>query len=395
MKVVHLLYSDTGGAGIAACRLHAALRGQGVDSRMLCIDKTSPDPYIYRYRIRSLPRRIEHLHIPVRQNKYRKIFRKAHSSYEVMSFPEAMYDISSHYLIHDADIVNLHWVGNMLNYPLFFRHVRQPIVWTLHDMNPFLGCAHYMGDVERNAEYSCWENRIREIKKKSVSQHPDINIVAPSAWMAGYSRASEMFSARPHHVIPNSIDTGIFRYYDKSLVRELFGIPADIPVLLFCSQSVNNPRKGFDLLAEALKMIDHRCLLLAIGMNSNAIQHENIRFLGNIHDEQLLALMYSCADAFVLPSREDNLPNVMLESLCCGTPVISMPNGGMRDCIADSVNGFIVPETTPESLAGTINSFLGDIHVFDRKSISDSAVMKYSHEVQAGDYISLYSRLVP
>lgn len=393
MKVVHISYSDQGGAGIAACRLNKALNMCGVDSVMLCIEKTTSDSTVHQYRISSIARRIEHLHIPVRQNKYRKIQRKYASSYEVMTFPEAIYDISTHHLIQDADIINLHWEGNMLNYPLFFKNVRKPVVWTLHDMNPFLGCAHYMGDVERNSECLAIENRIREIKRKAIAQHDNINVVALSDWMATYSKKSEILGTRPHYLIPNSVDTSVFRYYDKNSIRELLHIPVDKPVLLFCSQNISNYRKGFDLLLDAIKIIGDKCILMAIGTNNSNKQSDNIKFIGNIHDEQLLALMYASADAFIIPSREDNLPNVMLESLCCGTPVISMSNGGMRDCICNMKNGLLVPELSPESLAETVTGFLENINHFDRKSISDDATKKYSPERQAAGYISLYTQL--
>ena len=211
--------------------------------------------------------------------------------------------------------------------------------------------------------------------------------------MASYSKKSETLGNRPHHIIPNSVDTTVFRYYDKKSIRKLLRIPVDAHVLMFCSQSIENYRKGFDLLRDAVRIIDNKCLLLAIGMNNNAIQYDNIQFIGNIHDEQLLALMYASADAFIVPSREDNLPNVMLESLCCGTPVIAMPNGGMRDCICNMKNGLLVPEISAKSLADTITHFLNNLNHFDRESISDDATKKYSPDKQATAYISLYSRL--
>ena len=394
MKVVHVSYSDTGGAGIAALRLNTALGRYGVDSSMLCIDKHTSDPSVHQYRVGSIARRIKHLHIPVRQNRYRKAYLEHARFYEAMSFPEAIYDISSHPLIREADIVNLHWVGSMLNYRDFFSKVRKPVVWTLHDMNPFLGCAHYLGDIRKNPACLPLEYRLRRLKEEAVGKHHDLTVVNLCEWMAEYSMKSDMFSGRPYRIIPNGIDTSVFRFYDKSKVRELFSLPQDRPVLLFCSQNINNPRKGFDMLLDAIPRISQDCILLAAGTDMNNMKCSNVRFLGNIHDEMLMALVYAAADAFILPSREDNLPNVMLESLCCGTPVISMSNGGMRDTLVDMVNGILVQEMDSGALASAVDIFISNMSAFDRKSISENAVAKYSYGVQAENYIRLYEEIL-
>ena len=395
MNVLHISSSDSGGAGIAAHRLHHALMESGVDSKMLCLNRHHKDN-VYTYNVPLIDRLISHLPIPYRQNKYRSLIQDTNSSYESTTFPEAIYDISNHPLIQEADIINLHWVGGMLNYPKFFRSVKKPIVWTLHDMNPFLGFAHYEGDRERNSQFAKSENKVRSLKLKAYSQHDNITVVNLCRWMYDYSSNSEAFKNRHHAIIPNSIDTSIFKNYDQISLRTILDLPLNKPVIMFCCQSLINSRKGFDLLLDAFPGISSECFFLVIGNNSGIpdLKKCNIKSLGTVSDEKYMALLYAASDVHVLPSREDNLPNTMLESLCCGTPVISFSNGGMRDIIKYGFNGILVKDQTGKALAEAINNFIATKAKFDRNEIIKIAHAQFAPQVQANRYMELYNSIV-
>lgn len=399
MKVVILSSSDCGGSGIAALRLHKALMAYGVDSSMLCFFKGTNTPKVYRSRINKsiYTKIIESLPFPFRQNKYKKQYQMLlkEGAYEIWSFPEAIYDISKHPLVQQADIVNVHWIGNHLNYESFFKNVKKPIVWTLHDMNPFLGISHYCGDRDANPHFLSFEEQIRILKVKAISQHPNVSVVNLCNWMKSYSSRSEAFANRKHAVIPNSIDITTFRIYDKIEVRKELGLPVDKLVLLFVSQSVENRRKGFDLLQDALKSLNRDCVLLVVGSVSDSLKDvPNCRFVGTVNEEQRMALLYAAADAFILPSREDNLPNTMVESLCCGTPVISFSNGGMCDYIRTLENGVLVEQINSEALLDGIILFLDNVNQFDRYSISQDAHEVFSPSVQAKRYVDFFQSIL-
>ena len=392
MKVTHITYSDAGGAGIAAVRLNnALLASTNIESRILCLHKTTKGNNIYQYK-KSLASRIIS-NLPNREQFYFHEICKLGGQYECFSIPYANYDITKHHLIQDADIINLHWIGNMLNYPSFFRHVRQPIIWTLHDMNPFLGIAHYTGDLQNNTNCINIENKIRIAKEKAIHRKKDITIVNLCNWMKTHSEQSDCFSRYKHTIIYNSINTSIFKLYNKKYIRKILNLPENNPILLFCSQNVNNPRKGFDLLKEAIQKIHRECVFLAIG-NTTYINMPNVILFGEVHDEVLMALLYSAADAFILPSREDNLPNTMLESLCCGVPVIATPNGGMRDIIIKMENGIITKETSADAIAEAITMFLDNREFFNSLNISSQAHKQFAPEIQAEKYSNLYSDTV-
>ncbi len=397
-NVVHISSSDSGGAGIAAYRLNKALLKYGVNSKLLCLHKSSSDPSVVRFNVSLFDRFIGHLPISYRQNKYQKLIRKIEQekSYESITFPEAIFDISEHPLIKNADVINLHWVGGMLNYPIFFKKINKPIVWTLHDMNPFLGVAHYEGDYLRNEKYRNVEDKIRELKIRAYSNHYSLTVVNLCKWMYDYSIKSDAFKNRHHEIIPNSVNTDIFKFYDKNLIRKILQLPIDTPVIMFCSQSVANFRKGFDLLETAMHHLSSEPIFLVVGNidRTNHINNSRLKILGAVSDERYMALLYSAADAFVLPSREDNLPNTMLESLCCGTPVISFDNGGMKDFIVDEENGLLVKTQTGESLTDSINRFLSIRNNFDRKKIAQKANDLFSPEKQAYSYNKLYTSIL-
>lgn len=394
MKILIISYSDSGGAGVAALRLHQALVAEGEESRLLCFNKSSDYPGVVFVQKSLRGRILEHLPFPLWNNKYRKIARLIDRDYECVSFPESIDYITNHPLVEEADVINLHWVGSILPYKKFFKKIRKPIVWTLHDMNPFLGCAHFDMDVNRFPEWQEIEDAIRIKKEKWIHQARSLVVVDLCRWMQSHSSTSGALGRYVHHIIRNSIDISIFKPYDKKSVRDILEIPLDKKVLMFASQKISNYRKGYDLLQKALEQIDD-CFLLVLGASSDSVfNKKNVRYLGAVKDERLMAYCYAAADAFLLPSREDNLPNTMVESLCCGTPVITMPNGGMIDIVENGVNGYISKDVSTEGLIKAISDYMIKGVGLSREEISRKAHGMFSPAVQAKAYISVFRNAV-
>lgn len=395
MKVVHISSSDSGGAGIAALRLNKALNSIGVDSSLLCVHKSTNNDKVIRYNIPFISKLVAHSHLPILQNKYINNVELYEKNYEAVSFPEAIYDLSCSPLIKDADIINLHWVGNVLNYSKFFKNVQKPIFWTLHDMNPFMGISHYMGDFYKNQNrFGHIEDKVRNIKHKAILNANNLQIICLCDWMKQYSEKSISFQGLNHHIIHNSVDTEIFKIQDKISCRNILGLPYNKKILLFCSQSISNKRKGFDILLKSLTKISSNYFICIIG-NINGIDiPKNIEYkcFGSLQDELTLSIIYSASDLFILPSREDNLPNTMLESLCCGVPVISFTNGGMCNVIQDGITGILVREQNSESLARGIDNFFEFQNKFNCKQISDAAREQFSPFTQATNYLEIYKQ---
>ena len=108
--------------------------------------------------------------------------------------------------------------------------------------------------------------------------------------------------------------------------------------------------------------------MCAIGVKTNTLKTEDNRIeLGIIRDERLMSVVYSAADVFVIPSLMDNLPNTVLESLLCGTPVIGFPVGGILDMVQDGENGYLTNEISVPALVKTLNTYLAAPTIFDNR----------------------------
>ncbi len=398
MKIVHISTLEDGGAGIATIRLHEGLIKKGIDSTFLCaIAKghsaltrvaEEPDPtLLQRIALRAgvtVFDTVEH---------ERKKIKSCRGDYEYYSLPISRYRLEENEHVLSADVIHFHWVSNFVNFPTFFT-LKKPVVWTFHDMNPLLGGFHYSADLLKNmenAELMRIERRYKQIKADATAK-ANLNICAPSRWLYEVSLADETMGRFPHHHIPNGLDTEVFTPYPQDMARQVFGLPLKKKIFVFVSANIANKRKGFHLLEEAVAGIPPEAdfLVVALGYNHLAAKDPRIVFLEPIHDEPLLPLLFSAADVCVIPSVEDNLPNVMLESLSCGAPVLGFPIGGLKDTIRDGVDGFLCPAVSAEALAATMIRALGAS--LDRAEIRESA-KKFDESVQASSYLAIYNSI--
>ncbi len=409
MKIVQVTTSPKGGAGIAAFRLHNALRDTGVSSAYVSntltmdFDGRQIDDPMFRYEKPSIANRfiakLKSMASPSELEKFNSKLRSLEPGmkFEVISSPFSRLQLETHPLIREADIVHLHWVGNILNFPSFFNALHKPIVWTLHDMNPFSGLFHYEADELQNSSVASLDAEAREIKQKAIGQVDKGAVISPSGWLLEKAVKSKVFdSFGIQETIPNSIDTGLFGSIDKESARKELNIDTSGKVLLFTAAQLDIHRKGFDLLSEALENITSELTVLTMGKGSLSVTNKNVKIipLGYKTQEQEIANCYAAADAFVLPSREDNLPNTMLEAFAAGTPVIAFETGGMKEHIRTGVNGILVGKPEAKSLAEGINDLLNGKYEFDSSEIRSYAREMFRAEKQAGSYLRVYNRLL-
>jgi glycosyltransferase involved in cell wall biosynthesis len=400
LKVVHLFTSDAGGAGIAALRLHQGLLAEGLSSRVICAEGRNnyDGEYIAPHPIARLSRVLRKIGLDKDIiQEYRSDVKRAGGTYESFSMPVSYYRVERHPSVEAADIVHLHSISNYINYPDFFKSVDKPLVWTLHDMNPLMGGFHYDQDQRRNENNEALmqiEREFLRIKLTSMTSFPAITVCAPSQWLKTESMKSELMGGYEHHHISYGLDTNIFKLHQKRLCRELLELPQDKKLLLFVSENVLNRRKGFDLLLDALRTLppSRDYALLAAGAAPIDNNIPNVSTIGSIRDPKLLAMLYSAADAFILPSRQDNLPNVMLESLVCGTPVIGFPIGGVEETIKDGFNGLLCDEVSANALGRAIGRFLGSSG-FDAGQIREDSMERFALARQARRYVNIYYTL--
>jgi glycosyltransferase involved in cell wall biosynthesis len=404
IKVVHISTSTMGGAGIAAYRLHRGLLKSGVcNSIFVCQNpgpyKNDPDVVEVKARPLKLSKRIlkkigSYLGKP---KDFWNELSQIKGEYEIVTWPETNFRIELEKEVLNADVVHLHWVGGFLNYPTFFKKLQgKKIVWTLHDLNPLMGIFHYKGDQERNTALKHLDLKALKIKSASLKKS-SLNIVAMTDWIAQEANKSPVFKEYHFEYIANGINCDVFHPLEKKLIREQLDIPVNECVMLFVSEHIDNFRKGMDILIDALALVTSSVPFRIISVGKGKLSlPENIKYysLGSISDEKKLAQIYSCADIFVIPSREDNLPNVMVEAFACGTPVIGFPVGGMKQHIVPLKTGILADEESVVAFAKAIEAFLGDSDRFNRTTISAYAQENFNDKTQANSHVNMYKKLL-
>lgn len=409
MKVLHITSSSRGGAGIAALRLHEALCQEGVASGYLSANltinfsnETVTDDF-FRYKKPSILKKIRakfQKYFPFTQgqkavHQFNGIKEKL--QYEMATLPFSTYQLHEHSLVREADIVNLHWIGGIVDYPSFFKKCQKPIVWTLHDMNPFQGLFHYKNDELINSRIvGSFDVKMKQIKRKAIQSIKNGTIVSPSKWLLEEAEKSKVFVGFNEAYIPNSIDLNLFELQDKEILRRGRGVESDEFVILFVSDSLKNHRKGFDLLTEALQYLKNiKITVLAIGKGEILNDSElKIIAAGEIKSPLEMAECYSMADVFILPSREDNLPNVILESFASGIPIIGFPIGGIAEHTVDCITGVLAEDVTAKSLAEAISKFYKTKNNYKDLVVRKYAEENFSFKRQADSYISLYQKVL-
>lgn len=411
LKVSHLNYSDmNGGAARATYRIHHALRASGIDSHMFVNvnhsgDCTVHSPSSKLSQFTSLLR--PHLIKPVR-NLLRTGNSILHSPSFIPSFWPNRLNSS------DTDVVHLHWLqGEMLSIADIPR-IRKPIIWTLHDMWPFCGAEHYTSDFRWHDGYSrdnrpVYEsgfdlNRNTWLRKRKHWSRP-LQLVCPSQWLADCVSQSALMSDWPVAVVPNPINTDHWLPVNKHLARDLLSLPQNCPLLLFGAMGGGKAiNKGFDLLLAALTHLSSEdnlqdLQLVVFGQlppQSPPQLFFPVHYTGHLHDDLSLRALYSAADAMIIPSRLDNLPNTGLEAHACGTPVVAFNTCGLSDIVDDRVTGVLADPFDSASLADSIRWIFEDSLRLHNLGVAarHRAERLWSIDRVAGMYSALYEKVL-
>ncbi|GAF04446.1 glycosyltransferase [Saccharicrinis fermentans] len=419
MKVLIINKSTSnGGAAVAAYRLFNALKESGTDVKMLVeessegFNQVESIAHSKKEKKKAFRRFVKErlCFLPYEKNKkVRFKFSPASSGI----------DISKHPLVQEADIIHLHWVNqgflSLKSLEKLFK-LNKKIVWTLHDMWPFTGGCHYAGDCEnfmngcgkcqflRNSGKKDLSHRILQRKKK-LWNTTQMNAVGCSQWMEKAAKDSTLLQNHPVINIPNPIDPSVFCSLDKQQCRQEFDLPQKKKLLLFGAANINDPRKGFKQLIQALEFMDVRhphlvkeLELVTFGdCKSQAINKLPYKWhkIDFISDQNKIANLYNCADAFALPSMEDNLPNTAMESLACGVPVVAFNTGGVPEMIKHKETGYLATANNCDDFGMGIYHLLYENNAdYMKYATTAFAKEKYANNTVAKQYNELYTSLV-
>lgn len=415
--MIHLSTSEMeGGAARGAYRLHHALRKQGEDSRMFVLRQQTSEPTTEQY------------HPPVGSTKrLLRAIRREHLRRAQLPYQQSRPEGCEHFRddrspigpelwdrLCEADIVNLHWVADFIDYQRFFPFAeRMPLVWTMHDMNPFTGGCHYDLECGRftsqcgacpqlgSSRQNDLSRAIHRRKAAALSTlSPErVRLVAGSRWLTDEAKKSSLLSRFSITTIHYGIDTSIFRPRNGSALRASLDIPSSAFVVLFAADHLSNHRKGLAFLLKALHRLpkNHQIYLLTAGSAGTAsldLPFPHIH-LGYLSTETMLSLFYSAGDCFVIPSLQEVFGLTALEAMACATPVVGFATGGIPDMVKPGESGLLAPTGDVSDLSRQIEWMIDhpEAALAMGKRARLLAEREFTLDIQAGKYEAIYNEL--
>jgi glycosyltransferase involved in cell wall biosynthesis len=418
MKILLIAkHPRTGGAAIAATRLMKALKAKQVDVKMLVQDGGEEDRGIISTtngvvkRWINLFRFIVERLVFLRQERSKSIrflFSLANTGESV---------VHNRYVV-EADVIHLHWInGGFLSLKSLKElfSLGKPVVWTFHDMWPFTGGCHYALDCKEytrecgqcpylkkpgrgDLSHRIWMRKVKLFRDNQVT------VITPSIWLQECVRESSLL--RNNKVIPihNPVDHTIFKPVEREEACRNLGLDPSKQYILFGAATMKNVLKGFNYFLEAIRTIagdagiSQNVEILLFGKSSGEVapsfplKTRNIAFVQSM---QTIVELYSVSHLFVIPSLQDNLPNTIIESMLCGTPVVGFRTGGIPEMIDHRVNGYLAEYKSSDDLAEGMRWLLSmDSYEKCSATTREIALKRFSSDRSVEMHLDLYRNLV-
>jgi glycosyltransferase involved in cell wall biosynthesis len=409
MKIAHFTSELNGGAGVAAQRLNDALRRQAVDSRLYYGSGLPLVQGCQRvFENQSFTRRnLAALALAWRNRR--------NAPGCLVTNPRWVRRTRLGDIGPRPDIVNLHWIPRWIDQPSFFASLPEnlPIVWSLHDMNPFTGGCHHAYECERfnNHCLACPQLknpgprddtfRFFETKKRCYAGK-NLHVISNSNWMSARARGSALLrDARSFHIIPLGLDSRLFKPMDKTYARQALAIEDERFAIGFACADLSNNDKGGALLVEALHALANKSkiALLVFGAGKLPDMNGSYQFieLGSIKSPHLQSIFYSACDVVAVPSRIESFGLTALEAMACATPVVAFQTGGLVDVVADGETGLLVRKIgSVMGLHDQLDWMLQ--HPRERRNMGLAARKRveeqFSSDLMANRYLNLYRSLL-
>lgn len=414
MKALHINRWDiVGGAARAAYGVHNALLGVGVESRMQVQIKASDDWLI------TGPASTRARNVGRLKGALGRVVTGLQSDPEGGPrkgswFPSRL---APGLNASDTDVVHLHWIAEETFSPQELPRIDRPLIWTLHDMWPFCGCEHYApeGDTAR------WKSGYTRANRNPAARGPDLDrrlfamkrkayarqlsIVAPSTWIADCARQSTLLADKPVTVIPHPLDLDQFQPLDQGYARAALGLPAEATIIAFGAVSgKEDPRKGFDLLSDALHMLKERSahpdiLLVIFGQgtprNPDVGLPYPVKFTGYLRDNLSLGLLYNAADLFVAPARKEAFGLTSAEAAATGCPVVAFDGTGTAEVVDHLCTGYLAQPFNQHDFANGMSWAL-ETNSDGRlgRAARAKAQNEWSYAVVGGAYVEIYEAAI-
>lgn len=304
---------------------------------------------------------------------------------------------------NDYDVYHLHWTNGLVDLARIDFFAQKPIVWTLHDMNPFTGGCHYSLGCSQFGESCDSCPAVKKVfwpqvegnalhKANTYAKWKNLHVVAPSGWLAGEARASRAFATTPISVIPYSLDPVFFPpENDNQATHEPH--PTEVVMAVVAAQ-LDSPVKNVGEAVEAFSRarVERPGLrLILVGSGGEGFRGvEGVTLAGPENTSSLIALLDG-ADYLVVPSRADNSPLVAYEAASRGVIPIVRNSTGLPEVVSNLGEGHvydsleelsaIMRETTPRDPA-------------QRQRLQLTTRKLSDPESTAAEYVALYESML-
>ena len=301
------------------------------------------------------------------------------------------------------DIVHLHNIHghdcNLETLFAYFKKNKTKLIWTFHDCWAFTGycphftfakCEQWRSECRKCPQYrcySCFFDRSQYLfrKKKKEMQGLDLTIITPSHWLAGLVKQS-FLKDYPVQVIHNGIDLSVFHPTESDFRRRYHCEDKYILLGVAFGWGV---RKGLDVFVELAKRLDSKYQIVLVGTDDKIDKQlpDNIISIHRTQNQKELAEIYTAADLFVNPTREENYPTVNMEAIACGTPVMTFRTGGSPEML-DETSGIVVDYNDIDAMEKEI------VRICQEQSFSAEACINHARlfdqKERFTEYVNLY-----
>lgn len=421
MKILHFNTYDTGGAAQAAWSFHLSLIENGHQSMMMVRNKTRSDAGLIEFKIEGVLSFLKYKFYKASSNII-----KTDPGYFFYNYREKFHFPTQQFvkqLPFTPDIICVHWVTGFINAQNLYelsQATGAPIIWRFNDMNAFTGGCHYSNGctnyfttcgkcpalLSSNPKDRSYENLQEKIKWLSKT---NISFLSSTTEIDEQLRNSVLAKFTKTYKIMLGCRQEFFNYQpDKNLYRKELGLPEGKKIIFFGAQNINDKRKGYTVLLEALHVLKTKItveasenILLVYASQFDGVKEEELPFksirLPFMKGEEEIAKLYKIADVLVSPSIEDAGPMMLLESMLCGTPAVTFTVGLAKDAVINNVNGFIVPTLDVDKFAEGIKQVLimeADEYRSFSQNCAEKTAALFGKEKEIANYEELFRELV-
>lgn len=408
MKILHIMTTLRGGAGGASLKILRALEGSS-EHRVLYGTGELVMPGARKVSVHSTPI-MAHL-ARLQFSLARKGVKRKNDPFSPTRTYRKIEKLTNDF--RWADILQLHWIGGFhfdLHSVLMQVPTDMPVVITMHDMEHVTGGCHYSNGCELYCA-TCQDcpqlphllgpslSRSSYQAKAALYERLQPTLVTPSHWLKGVAeksslgkKAKQVVNIGYPHPKPGTL-------IPRVRAEELLGIQSERQKrILLIAQDLNDPRKGFRLIAKSIKEGRLKDFSVVTAGKTMKGLDDSIQELGFISDSEKMAAAYAAADVFCLSSLEENLAQTGMESLSQGTPVVCFSGTGPCDYTRTGQTGVVVSERSSAALSDGLRRALSDSQLACRNTIQarfrSQWENEYSDEVIRSAYTNLYESIL-